>query len=100
MACEVPVVSSNAGGIPELNVEGETGFLCNVGDVDAMAEKSIFIKFEGGEASSALRRKQVRVDNDTSVLVARADLRGMVMAGKAVLNAPFRLHAKVEGQAA
>lgn len=43
MACEVPVVSSNAGGIPELNVEGETGFLCNVGDVDAMAEKSIFI---------------------------------------------------------
>lgn len=43
MACEVPVVSSNAGGIPELNVEGETGFLCNVGDVDAMAGKSIFI---------------------------------------------------------
>ncbi|MES2689062.1 MAG: N-acetyl-alpha-D-glucosaminyl L-malate synthase BshA [Bacteroidota bacterium] len=43
MACEVPVVSSNAGGIPELNVDGVTGFLCNVGDVDAMAEKSIFI---------------------------------------------------------
>ncbi|MEI6508932.1 MAG: N-acetyl-alpha-D-glucosaminyl L-malate synthase BshA [Bacteroidota bacterium] len=43
MACEVPVVSSNAGGIPELNIEGETGFLCNVGDIDAMAEKSIYI---------------------------------------------------------
>jgi N-acetyl-alpha-D-glucosaminyl L-malate synthase BshA len=43
MACEVPVVSSNAGGIPELNIEGETGYLCNVGDVDAMAEKSIFL---------------------------------------------------------
>lgn len=43
MACEVPVISSNAGGIPELNVEGETGFLCNVGDVDAMAEKAIYI---------------------------------------------------------
>lgn len=43
MACEVPVVSSNAGGIPELNVDGVTGFLCNVGDVCAMAEKSIFI---------------------------------------------------------
>ncbi len=43
MACEVPVISSNAGGIPELNVEGVTGFLCNVGDVDAMAEKAVYI---------------------------------------------------------
>lgn len=43
MACEVPVVSTNAGGIPELNVDGKTGFMCNVGDVASMAEKSIFI---------------------------------------------------------
>lgn len=43
MACEVPVVSSNAGGIPELNVNGVTGFLCDVGDVKSMAEKSVFI---------------------------------------------------------
>jgi L-malate glycosyltransferase len=43
MACEVPVVSSNAGGIPELNIDGVTGFMCNVGDVDAMAEKALFI---------------------------------------------------------
>jgi N-acetyl-alpha-D-glucosaminyl L-malate synthase BshA len=43
MACEVPVISSNAGGIPELNIEGETGFLCNVGDVDTMAEKAVYI---------------------------------------------------------
>lgn len=43
MACEVPVVSSNAGGIPELNIDGVTGFLCDVGDVAAMAEKAIRI---------------------------------------------------------
>jgi N-acetyl-alpha-D-glucosaminyl L-malate synthase BshA len=43
MACEVPVISSNAGGIPELNVDGVTGFMCNVGDVDAMAEKAVYI---------------------------------------------------------
>lgn len=43
MACEVPVVSSNASGIPELNIDGKTGFLCNVGDVKLMAEKSIYI---------------------------------------------------------
>lgn len=43
MACEVPVVSSNAGGIPEVNVEGETGFLCEVGDTKTMAEKVIYL---------------------------------------------------------
>ncbi|MFN3840003.1 MAG: N-acetyl-alpha-D-glucosaminyl L-malate synthase BshA [Cyclobacteriaceae bacterium] len=43
MACEVPVVSSNAGGIPELNVQGVTGFLCEIGDVEEMTRKSLFI---------------------------------------------------------
>ncbi|MCF8254080.1 MAG: N-acetyl-alpha-D-glucosaminyl L-malate synthase BshA [Bacteroidia bacterium] len=43
MACELPVISSNAGGIPELNVEGVTGYLCNVGDVATMSEKAIYI---------------------------------------------------------
>lgn len=43
MACEVPVVSSNTGGIPELNVQGVTGFLSDIGDVDDMTRKSLFI---------------------------------------------------------
>ncbi len=43
MACKVPVLSSNAGGLPELNVDGVTGYLCEVGDIDDMAEKSISI---------------------------------------------------------
>jgi N-acetyl-alpha-D-glucosaminyl L-malate synthase BshA len=37
MACEVPVISTNAGGLPEVNTHGETGFLAEVGDVKAMA---------------------------------------------------------------
>jgi L-malate glycosyltransferase len=41
MACEVPVISSNAGGLPEINIEGKTGHLSNVGDVDDMAENAI-----------------------------------------------------------
>lgn len=41
MACEVPVISSNAGGLPELNLDGITGFLCNVGDVDDMTRKAL-----------------------------------------------------------
>jgi N-acetyl-alpha-D-glucosaminyl L-malate synthase BshA len=43
MACKVPVISSNAGGLPELNVDGVTGFLKNVGDVEGMAEKAVYI---------------------------------------------------------
>ena len=38
MACGVPVVSSDVGGLPELNVDGETGFLRPIGDVDGMTE--------------------------------------------------------------
>jgi len=43
MACEVPVISSNTGGLPELNVQGVTGFLSNVGDIEDMTRKAMFI---------------------------------------------------------
>jgi N-acetyl-alpha-D-glucosaminyl L-malate synthase BshA len=41
MACEVPVISSNIGGLPEINIHGQTGYLSNVGDVNDMAKHSI-----------------------------------------------------------
>lgn len=41
MSCEVPVISSNIGGLPELNVHGKTGYLCDVGDVDSYAKYAI-----------------------------------------------------------
>jgi N-acetyl-alpha-D-glucosaminyl L-malate synthase BshA len=43
MACEVPVISSNAGGIPELNLQGVTGFLSPVGDTEDMTRKALFV---------------------------------------------------------
>lgn len=43
MACEVPVISSNIGGLPEVNIQGVTGFLSDVGDVDDMAKNAITI---------------------------------------------------------
>lgn len=43
MACEVPVISSNAGGLKEVNIDGESGYTCNVGDVNSMAAKAIEI---------------------------------------------------------
>ncbi|HES59675.1 MAG TPA: N-acetyl-alpha-D-glucosaminyl L-malate synthase BshA, partial [Caldithrix sp.] len=36
-ACGVPCITTNAGGIPEVNLDGETGFTVNVGDIDAFA---------------------------------------------------------------
>jgi N-acetyl-alpha-D-glucosaminyl L-malate synthase BshA len=43
MACKVPVISSNAGGLPELNIDDFCGYMCNVGDIDDMANKAITI---------------------------------------------------------
>lgn len=43
MACGVPVISTNAGGLPEINVQGVTGFLSAVGDIADMSERAIYI---------------------------------------------------------
>lgn len=43
MACKVPVITSNAGGLPELNVDDFCGYMCNVGDIDDMANKALTI---------------------------------------------------------
>jgi N-acetyl-alpha-D-glucosaminyl L-malate synthase BshA len=43
MVNKVPVISSNAGGIPEVNTHGVTGFLSEIGDVDDMAKNAIAI---------------------------------------------------------
>ncbi|WOK05773.1 N-acetyl-alpha-D-glucosaminyl L-malate synthase BshA [Imperialibacter roseus] len=43
MACEVPVVSSNTGGLTELNVDGVSGFTCDIGDIESMTKKSLHI---------------------------------------------------------
>jgi len=43
MACEVPVISSNAGGLPEVNIHGVTGCLADVGDYESMAEHALML---------------------------------------------------------
>lgn len=43
MACEVPVVGSDAGGLPEVVKHAETGFLLPVGDIEGMAARAIEI---------------------------------------------------------
>jgi len=43
MACHVPTIASNAGGIPEIVKDGVTGFMSPIGDIDSMARNAIYI---------------------------------------------------------
>lgn len=46
MACEVPVISTRAGGIPELNIDGVTGFTSKIGDIEEMTKNALHILSE------------------------------------------------------
>jgi N-acetyl-alpha-D-glucosaminyl L-malate synthase BshA len=41
MAAGVPVISTNTGGLPEVNVDGKTGYLANLGDIETMSARAI-----------------------------------------------------------
>ncbi|MFZ1320539.1 MAG: N-acetyl-alpha-D-glucosaminyl L-malate synthase BshA [Ignavibacteria bacterium] len=41
MSCGVPVISSSVGGLPELNLHGETGYIAEIGDVERMAKYAV-----------------------------------------------------------
>jgi len=41
MACGIPVISSSVGGLPELNIHNETGFIAEIGDIDRMSKYAI-----------------------------------------------------------
>jgi N-acetyl-alpha-D-glucosaminyl L-malate synthase BshA len=66
MACEVPVISSNSGGLPELNVQGVTGFMSEVGDVDDMVKNALYIlepaNLPNFKAAALARAKEFDID--------------------------------------
>ncbi|MFB5945700.1 N-acetyl-alpha-D-glucosaminyl L-malate synthase BshA [Albibacterium profundi] len=43
MACKVPVIATNVGGLPELVTQGESGFMSDLGDIDDMAKNAMYI---------------------------------------------------------
>ncbi len=67
MACEVPVISSNTGGLPELNVQGITGFMSNVGDVEDMTRNALHILDKNNlptfKANALKRAKEFDISN-------------------------------------
>ena len=69
MACEVPVIASRVGGVPEVVTDGETGFLSEVGDLDKMAEDAGRLLADG-----ELRRKMGRRARESAVERYRTDI--------------------------
>ena len=70
MSCSVPVISSNIGGLPEVNVHGETGYLCDLDDVACMAKYGVKILSDSDLHSTmaANARKQAERYNQDVVV--------------------------------
>jgi L-malate glycosyltransferase len=69
MACEVPVIASRVGGIPEVVTDGETGFLSEVGDVEKMAEDAARLL-----RNTTLRREMGKRARESAVSRYRTDI--------------------------
>lgn len=72
MSCSVPVISSNIGGLPEVNVHGETGYLCELGDIECMASHGTEILTDDKlreKMSKAARKRAEMFEMDKIVTV-------------------------------
>lgn len=83
MSCSVPVISSNIGGLPEVNIHGETGYLCDLDDVDCMAKYSVEI-LQNEELHTQLAqnaRKQAETFEMSKIVTIYEDYYNEVMQG-------------------
>src|SRR5262245_11686929 len=69
MACEVPVIASRVGGIPEVISDGDTGFLSSVGDLDKMAGDAVRLL-----ADERMRREMGRRARESAISRYRTDV--------------------------
>jgi len=71
MACEVPVISSSVGGLPELQVHGETGYIAEIGDIDRMSRYAIELLASDSKRArfgAACRRRAVEVFDTQKII--------------------------------
>ncbi|HET7615417.1 MAG TPA: N-acetyl-alpha-D-glucosaminyl L-malate synthase BshA, partial [Bacillales bacterium] len=61
MACGVPAIGTKIGGIPEVIVDGETGYTCEVGDVEEMTRKALQILTDPGKHDWMSKKSVERV---------------------------------------
>ena len=70
MACGVPVISSSVGGLPELNIHGQTGYIAEIGDIDRMARYAIELLTNPAKHrlfSEAARNRALELNQDSIV---------------------------------
>jgi len=83
MACEVPVIGTNGGGLPEVVIEGENGYLCNVGDYCEMAEKAVALLGNDDlykKMSKKSRERAIEVFNQNKIVKQYMNLYNEVLA--------------------
>ncbi len=73
MSCGVPVIASRIGGLPELVIDGETGFLCELGDIDGYTEAAdrLLSNSDLHERMASASRARAVEEFDTSIIVPR-----------------------------
>lgn len=69
MACEVPVITTNVGGLPELNLNGKTGFVCDVGNIEEMTQRALEILTPEALPGFKTRALQRAKDYDISIVL-------------------------------
>ena len=87
MACELPVIASSVGGLPELVVHGETGFIAEIGDVERMAKYAIELLTNEGKYkifASSSRNRAVEVFNKKKVVDAYEQFYNQVLTGQSL----------------
>ncbi|MEM7481190.1 MAG: N-acetyl-alpha-D-glucosaminyl L-malate synthase BshA [Acidobacteriota bacterium] len=89
MACSVPVVATRVGGVPEVVAEGETGFLCPLGDVEAMAGRCLELLQDPSRArrfGAAGRRRAVEEFGQDQVVARYRSLYERSLTGSSVAS--------------
>lgn len=72
MACEVPVISSSVGGLPELQIQGETGYIAEIGDIDRMARYAVdLLQNSSKHAKFAKAARRRAMDFEASKIIAQ-----------------------------
>jgi N-acetyl-alpha-D-glucosaminyl L-malate synthase BshA len=72
MGCGVPVISTDVGGFPEVNINGKTGYCCELGDTEAMGERAVEILADEQKHQEMARNARLQAEKfDLKKIVER-----------------------------
>jgi N-acetyl-alpha-D-glucosaminyl L-malate synthase BshA len=90
MACELPVIATSVGGLPELVLHGETGFIAEIGDIDRMARYAVDLLTNESKYkifAAASRRRAVEFFGASRVVDQYEQYYEQVLAGQPITAA-------------